>query len=131
MTDRLALNAPPANGGAFAPIGGLSGTDGRSLAVARRMLGQTVSFRGWASPMPSPNRCLLSEGRVLYCQLCGDLHFDGASVAIHADGRLPSLPDDRPLGFTGRLDIWTPPDPTFFEPQLRLVDARLVADGEE
>lgn len=115
----------------YAPIGGLSGTNGRSLAAASRLLGQTVSLRGWVSPMPSPARCLLSEGKVLYCQLCGDLHFDGASVAIHARDRLPRLADDRLLGFTGRLELWTPPDPTFFEPQLRLVDARIVNAGEE
>ena len=88
----------------------------------------TVSLVGWASPMPRPDTCLLSHDRVVFCQLCGDLHFDGASVAIHGANGMPltGYRMDRKLSFTGKLDIWMPPSRSFFEPQVRLVDARPI-----
>jgi hypothetical protein len=124
-------SSPAGAGEGFAPLASLSDRNGRSLEAARALLGSTVSLRGWTMPMPRRDSCLLSEGRVTLCQLCGDLHFDGASVVIHAAHDFSPVGVGQRLGFVGRLDIWNPPGRSFFEPQLRLVEAHLLTHSDD
>lgn len=93
---------------------------GQATARAQALSGETLTLVGYlAPPLTSGETWLLGEGPAVPCQLCGEMHDIGATLAVAADAPFDPMPSPaQAVALTGRLDL-TGPAP-------RLVAARLA-----
>lgn len=100
----------------------LVAADGSASALARTLTGTEVSVRGTLAPSLDGREFTLSEESTEPCQLCGNLHDAGASVAVRTAEPDPNAPVFGRVEVSGRLEI----DATV-RPGLRLTAARIQA----
>jgi hypothetical protein len=83
--------------------------DGAGRATARAVMldGQTVTLIGYlAPPLTSGESWLIGEGPAVPCQLCGETHDIGATMAVTADKPFDPVPSPaQAVALIGRLDL--------------------------
>lgn len=104
----LAALAPAASAraGASAPgLADLAAADGSASALARSLAQTQVSVRGYLAPSLDGREFALTEGPAMPCQLCGNLHDLGSSVAVRLGAPDPNAPVFERVQVSGRLEI--------------------------
>jgi hypothetical protein len=102
----LAAVAPAAAAGRVT-IAALVDGAGRATARAEALNGATVTLIGYlAPPLTSGESWLIGEGPAVPCQLCGEMHDIGATMAVTADKPFDPVPSPaQAVALIGRLDL--------------------------
>lgn len=104
----LAALVPIAARGDTLRLGELVDAGGAALPRGRALAGATVTLRGYLSPVAAGNGIgyALSESPAGPCQLCGELHDPGATVAVEpAPGAAMPASILQVVTVTGRIEV--------------------------
>jgi hypothetical protein len=99
--------AAQANAAGRVTIAALVDGAGRATARAEAMDGAIVTLIGYlAPPLTSGESWLIGEGPAVPCQLCGEMHDIGATMAVTTDKPLDPVPSPaQAVALIGRLDL--------------------------
>jgi hypothetical protein len=102
--------ATPAAAAGRVTIAALVDGAGRATARAEALNGATVTLIGYlAPPLTRGESWLIGEGPAVPCQLCGEMHDIGATMAVAADTPFDPVPSPaQAVALSGRLDLTGP-----------------------